>query len=459
MQRIKAHLSVWLLAGMLAAVCPVPELGSIARAEQPAASQRTEAQASSVDLPALFDAVVGTIDRRFVDSELLKSLDWQARARAARPAIVSASSENEAVSLINALLAELHTSHTGLYTPDEFRYYLTLDALRGAGGTAGLIEDRFWGTGPYFPGIGAFTTAIDGRHFVDGVLEGSPADKAGLKFGDEILAVDGQTYSPIAAFRGKIGSSVEIEIRRTRGAAPVRIGVPVVPIVPSVAFSAATKASARIIEKDGRRIGYIHVWAVNETRTFRAALADLDPSTVDPPRDHGPPLDALIVDMRGRVGGSIDAAAQLLDMIGTAQRPYWGSLRFIDRSGKDSAAGGDHGARATGVRSFRGRSAILIDHQTRSAGEIVAYGYQRSGFGRTIGTQTAGAVSSGSPYAMPGGLMLYVATSSLTFDGQRLEGAGVAPDIRVERPVPYAAGADPVLEAAVAQLATGFEAQ
>jgi carboxyl-terminal processing protease len=54
---------------------------------------------------------------------------------------------------------------------------------------------------------------------------------------------------------------------------------------------------------------------------------------------------------------------------------------------------------------------------------------------------------------MPGGLMLYVAAASLEFDGQRLEGTGVTPDNRIERPLPYAAGADPVLDAAVEHLA------
>lgn len=455
MRRIKAPISVWLLVGLVATACCRLDFASVARAEQPAAPQQTEATAApSVDLPALFDAVVETIDRKFVDAELLRTLDWQARARTVRPSVVSATSVDDAVAHINALLSELRTSHTGLFTPDDFRYYVTLDALRGAGGTAGLIEERFWGTGPYFPGIGAFTTSMDGRHFIDGVLEGSPADKAGLKFGDEILTVDSQAYSPVAAFRGKIGSNAGIEIRRSRDAEPVRISVPVIPLIPSVAFSAATKASARVIEKNGRRVGYIHVWAVNETRTFRTALTTLEPSIADAPRDRARSLDGLIVDMRGRVGGHIGAAGQLLDMLGTAQKPYWGSLRVLDRSGKNVAAGSDQASRTgPAARPFPGRSVILIDHQTRSAGEIMAHGYKRSGFGLAIGTQTAGAVTSGSPHAMPGGLMLYVATNSLEFDGQRLEGVGITPDIRIDRPVPYAAGADPVLDAAVEHLA------
>jgi carboxyl-terminal processing protease len=419
---------------------------SSVRAETPAPT--VHAQASEpVDLPKLFDTVVETIDRRFVDAELLKTLDWQARARAVRSSVLSAPTTEDAVERINNLIAELNTSHTGLYTPDDYRYYITLDALNGAPGTRDLITERFWGTGPYLPGIGVFTRKMDGRHFIDGVLEGSPADKAGLKFGDEILSVDGQAYSPIAAFHGKLGRIADVAVRRAPHAAPDHHAISVLPIIPSVAFSDASKASARVIEKDGRRIGYIHVWSINESRSFRTALATLNPEG----GEGGKALDALIVDVRGRVGGNTGTAGQLLDMLGTAPKPYWGPLRFIDRSGKDHPAQTDTGRPQ--AKPFPGRTALLIDHQTRSAGEIMAFGYKRSGFGTVFGTPTAGAVTSGTPVAMPGGFMLYVALSSLEFDGQRLEGIGVAPDQRIERPLPYAAGADPVLDAAVEHLA------
>ena len=54
---------------------------------------------------------------------------------------------------------------------------------------------------------------------------------------------------------------------------------------------------------------------------------------------------------------------------------------------------------------------------------------------------------------MPGDLLLYVAVVGHEHDGQRLEGVGVTPDHHVERPLPYAAGADPVLDVAVDLLA------
>jgi carboxyl-terminal processing protease len=84
-------------------------------------------------------------------------------------------------------------------------------------------------------------------------------------------------YSPVAAFRGKVGESAMLEIRRRPDAEPQRLAVPVVPIRPVVAFPAATAASARVIERNGLRIGYVHVWSLHESGGLKAALARLEP--------------------------------------------------------------------------------------------------------------------------------------------------------------------------------------
>src|SRR5439155_21386042 len=128
---------------------------------------------------------------------------------------------------------------------------------------------QFWGSGPYVPGFGVFTREIDGLHFVDSVLEGSPADRAGLKYGDEVLTVDGMPYSPVAAFRGKIGTTVELKIRRDLDTALQSLEVSVIPIRPTSAFAAATAASARIIEQNCSRVGYGHTLSSYEANDFQ----------------------------------------------------------------------------------------------------------------------------------------------------------------------------------------------
>jgi len=156
-----------------------------AGAEERAPAVHSEPQwdRETVELARLFDAVVETIEKKFFDETLLKRLDWRARANAVRPSVLSAASTEDAAHRINALLSELKTSHTALYTPDEYQYYILLDVLRGDWETSDLVSRRFWGSGPYYPGIGAFTLQVEDRHFVDGILEGSPAERAGLKSG------------------------------------------------------------------------------------------------------------------------------------------------------------------------------------------------------------------------------------------------------------------------------------
>ena len=257
-----------------------------------------------VDLEKLYDAVVETIDRRFYDEGILKKLDWRARAQALRSSVVSAATPQDAVRQINELLSELKTSHTGLFTQDDYEYYMLLDVVGIGPEATGLMSRRFW-VGPYYPGIGAFTRRVAGYHFVDGILEVSPADRAGLKYGDEILSVDGAPYGPVAAFVGKIGATVKLEIRRAAKAATESLSVEVIPIKPTKAFSDATAASARVIERDGAQIGYVHVWASSEQISFKNAVAGFDLNRVRR-------LDFLIVDMRGRVGGNIAVVDQYL---------------------------------------------------------------------------------------------------------------------------------------------------
>lgn len=421
------------------------------RAEQPvrvAAVANAEAAVSAAVLGELLDKLSATVQGHFHDEALLQRIGWTELVAQARPQIVAAGSVAAAAPLINALLGELKTSHTAFYTPDDTSYYILLDVV-GATGAREIIDARYWGTGPHFAGIGAFTTKLGQRHFIDAVLEGSPADRAGLKFGNEIVDVDGEPYSEIGAFRGKAGKTVTLRIRHHAETMLDTVTVPVVNISPKRAFSDATLASARVIERGGKRIGYIHVWASTETDAFERALARIDEgagrrgaSGRDGNDAGSARLDALIVDARGKVGGIASVPARYLDILDPAAGRI--GMRVV------TSRGGARGGAAP--VTFRGRSALLIDGRSRSAAEIFALAYKRSGIGPLVGSTTAGAVTAGRGYMLPLDTYLYLAVNGLEFAGERLEGVGVAPDIRIERPLTYADGADPVIEGAIRTL-------
>ena len=421
-------LAVAAIAVVLAAPAPL-------RA-QDAARPTVESQTPSApqDFGKLFDAIVSTTTKHFWDKDRLAAAGWEQRAAEVRPSIAEAPTPEEAARRINTLLGELKTSHTGLLTPDDVEYYILMSVFSGASMSQEDFDDRFWGAGVTYAGIGHFSAEIDGRRFVDAVLEGSPAARAGLQVGDELLKVDGAPYHPIRSFKGKSGREVQVVVRRMQGGPSQTIPIKAMTIAPLHAFREATRASARVIERDGRRIGYVHVWAsVGEesANALRDALTRLGVNA-NGRSDRPPRLDGLIVDMRGKIGGTANTATRYLDLLDPR-----GPLLLGPREGNDAS------------RAVRDRTAVLIDHHTRSTGELFVHAYKRERQGPLIGTRTAGAVSAARAFAMPGGNLLYIAVSGLEVDGDILEGPGVAPDIQMARPIPYAQGADPVLEAGV----------
>lgn len=373
----------------------------------------------------LFDAVVAATRGTFFNKERMREVRWEERAEEARADVVASATLQEAAGRINALLGLLRTSHTALQTPDDLFYYLQ--------------KDVFWGRGR-FDGIGSFSERIDGRDFIEAILEGSPAEQVGLKVGDEIVAVDGAAYHQIRSFRGKAGRTSSVEIRRRRDGPVETIPIDVITISPVEAFGAATLASARVIERDGFSFGYVHIWSSlgDSEKGLVEALARLGVGKWREQKNRLAPfaVDGLVVDMRGKVGGYMTMAARYLE--------------HIDPRGPDVVYS------TTEPRtwaSVRGRTTLLIDHRTRSAAELFVHAYKRERQGPVIGTRTAGAVSAGSLQGMPLDCVLHLAILGLTVDGEVLEGAGVAPDMEVRQPIPYAGGADPVLDTAVDWLA------
>jgi carboxyl-terminal processing protease len=396
---------------------------------------------------ALFDAVIERTAKSFWDKDLITRSGWERRAAEVRQSVAEAPTQAEAARRINALLGELKTSHTGLLTPDDVDYYILLDVFSGANRVRDFVSQRFWGSGVRYAGVGLFSVNIDGRDFVDAVLEGSPAARAGLKVGDELLSVDAEAYHPIRSFRGKEGQHARLKFRRSAEAPPQELEVEVISIAPLQAFRDATATSARLIERDGRRIGYVHVWAsVGEgsTEALKDALDSLRGKEGEEQHEHkreektAPRLDGVIIDMRGKIGGTGQNAGRYLDVID----PRGPLMRSRNKDGKERARS-----------ALRGRTAVLIDHHTRSTAELFVHSYKRERQGPLIGTRTAGAVSAAAAYVMPGGELLYLAVTGLEIDGEILEGSGVAPDVEASRPLSYANGADPALEAAITYFA------
>jgi carboxyl-terminal processing protease len=331
-------------------------------------------------------------------------------------------------------LKALRASHTQHYTKDQLEYYELLDTYAAAG-LGERLKVLFPPDGTVtYAGIGIVPRTIEGRTYVAYVYDGSPAQRAGVLLGDEIVTADGKPLQPITSFAGKAGRSVKLQLRRKRGAAPFVLSVPVVAIRPNAMLVDAIKSSARVFETPKGRFGYLRLWtyASDEVRGLVSTLLST------------PPLqgsDGLVLDLRSRWGGAPPDAAEVF-VGGTP------NLELVGRDGKAFSAN---------VR-WRAPVVAIIDQGTRSGMEIMAHALK--GAGRTlVGTGTAGAVLGGRPYVLKDDSLLLLAVMNVRVDGARLEGIGVRPDIEVPFDIRYAAGRDPQLDRAVAELEQQHQAR
>lgn len=394
------------------------------------AAGQTALEGDDLAGPEAFDQVWETVRDRFFDPRL-SGLDWPAVRTRYRPLLLAAPTADARAAVINAMLAELRASHTEYLLPDQTAYYqiadIFLDPRRPD-------MRRFFPDGEItYPGISVLTrTDGQGRRFVIGAIDGGPAARAGLLAGDEIVAADGAAFREVDSFRGKVGSSMTLSIRRL--ASGPLFDLPVVPetLHPDEMFRQGLEASARIIRSSGgARIGYVHVWSYAGyvyQRTLERLIGQGILSDAD----------ALIWDLRDGWGGAVPEYLDIFD-------PRGPTVAEIGRDG---------GVRLQGVK-WRRPVAMLINGGTRSGKEILAYGFKKYRYGELIGTPTTKAVLAAHSFMMHDGSLLMLAVDDVRVDGERLEGIGVTPTIEVPFQVAYSAGADPQLARAVEVLSAG----
>ena len=373
----------------------------------------------------VFEEVWRTVRDKFFDPHL-QNVDWDdAHRRYASPAAQAHSDEEFAV-VVNTMLAELHTSHTHLYTAREPEYYqlcgIFLPFLQPK------LRAFLPGGRPDYPGIGIGTYTVDGKVFIHHVFDGLPAAQAGLRAGDEIVDVDGGSFEPVASFANKVGQAVSVRVRRTAGADPVV--VPVTPrlLDPTEMFLGAMKASVEVTEQAGVKVGYIHVWSYAGEQYQEQLEEELDGRLRE--------ADALVLDLRDGWGGANPRYLW----------PFFAPPLAIVYHGRDGASQAHQEAWTKPV-------CLLVNEGTRSGKELLTYFFNKTGRGPIVGTRTAGAVMAGQPFIMGDGSLLLLAVMDGTVDGTRLEGRGVAPTVEVPFRPGYTDGADPQKARAIETIA------
>lgn len=362
------------------------------------------------------DRVEQLVRKNFYDSKRGEAFD-------AAPLRNPALSQADFDGAVAEALAGLGVSHTGRYMPDRIDYFELLDIFRFA--VRNDLRRLFPPRGEVsYAGIGMIAAEIEGRRFVTDVYHAGPAARAGVREGDEVLAVDGEPYREIASFEGKAGKTATLRLRREADAEPVEIAVKVDSIRPNDLFTASIAESIRTIENGGFEIGYMRIWSFTSAETRQLINDELGIGRLAN-------VDALVLDLRSRWGGAPLDAAEV----------------FVGRTAPTELRKRD-GTVVAGNTRWRKPVVAIIDEGTRSGLEIFSYALKANDI-PLVGTTTAGAVLAGTAYMLPDDSMLMLAVQDVITDGKRIEGTGVSPTVEVKRDIRFENGNDPQLEAAM----------
>jgi carboxyl-terminal processing protease len=287
-----------------------------------------------------------------------------------------------------------------------------------------------------FGGIGALVTRGKEGEVILQPMPGSPAERAGVESGDQLIKVDDtvitssmSTEEIVLLIRGEVGTQVRLTLERTGLAEPLVVSITRELIeTPSVEW--------RILEQD-KSIGYLRIRMFTErtAEETRRALQDL--------LDKG--AQTFILDLRGNGGGVLDAAVDV-----ASEFLESGVVLFEERRDQPEKS---YPVKSGGLVTQQ-PLVVLVDGGTASASEIVAGALQDHKRAVLIGEKTFGKGSVQLVFDLSDASSVHITVARwLTPNRQRIDTQGLQPDILVSiSDEERAAERDPQLERAIAYL-------
>lgn len=265
-----------------------------------------------------------------------------------------------------------------------------------------------------FEGVGMEVGVRKEQLIVVAPIAGSPAEKAGIKAQDAILAIDGTETSQlslteaISKIRGKQGTTVTL-VLLTPGDTKTR--------ELTIERAAITVPSVKWEQKDNG-IAYIRLAYFNEktSQEFDAVVRDIKRAMVQPR--------GIVLDLRSNPGGILDESVFVAS--------NWVGEKVVVR--ERSADSSMHDIKGKGQAVFaQVPTVVLVDEGTASAAEIVAGALQDYKLARLVGVKTYGKGSVQDVEPLPDGSALKLTIAKwLTPNSREIDGVGIQPDFIVD---------------------------
>ncbi|MBT5875984.1 MAG: S41 family peptidase [Candidatus Latescibacteria bacterium] len=226
------------------------------------------------------------------------------------------------------------------------------------------FSGKFYGVGIEFDVLGGILSVIS-------VIEGSPSEAVGLRSGDRIIKINGQSAigikndEVVEKLRGEKGTTVDVTIDRA--------GVEK-PFVATITRDKIPIKSVRASYLLDDRTGYIQMirFAKTTSQELEDALNKLEAMG----------MNQLILDLRGNTGGYLDQAVEV------SNKFIGGGKTIVSTRGRTRSANQEFTADAPAHPEVP--LIILLDHRSASASEIVAGAVQDYDRGVIVGTRSFG---------------------------------------------------------------------
>ncbi|HEY9684667.1 MAG TPA: S41 family peptidase [Oculatellaceae cyanobacterium] len=364
------------------------------------------------------------VEKEFYDVNLVKDV-WHKSRDAHKQAILKSENLKQLAENMNAALHELKCSHTQFVTRNEEIFYFLQSLFSNFNNKLPAYKMDF---------IGITTGGVD-KSFdcIRYVLDGSPAQKAGLRRGDIIESVNGAPYEGQATFHALSGKKVTIKIRR----GTQRISVLVEPKFEAdyPQYVKAIDESKALIPSPVGNLGYVHYWSGG-----RPSLEVFESTVLS---EKMLSAEGLIIDLRDGYGAN---SLTDLDLLYRPEKAF-PKMTTISRSGEQR----------TSQDYYDKPVVVLINRGSRSGKELLASALKNSGRAKLIGETTAGYVLAGRLFPINNRMSLYLAVDDIYLNGVRIEGKGVSPDIVVPDDSDHPNGYEDQLEVAKKTLVEEIE--